>query len=210
MASDNAGTISPAAGTINFATTGANGLDSGSLANSTWYHCFAIGKTDGTAAFFASTSLSPTLPTGYTLKRRFGSVKTNGSAQLIAFKQIGNDFYWAVPVSDYATTPANTATNIALSVPSGLNVKALVRGSYRYTVPTNTVTLYSPIAVTDAGAVTASGYESTTIIGSGNDISNFAAQIYTDTSRNIRHIASAAAGTLRVVTEGWVDVRGQG
>lgn len=207
MASDNAGTISPAAGTINFATTGANGLDSGSLANNTWYHCFAIGKTDGTAAFFASTSLSPTLPTGYTLKRRIGSVKTNGSAQLVAFKQYGNRFYWVAPVSDYSTTPSDTAAYMTLTVPTGLNIRPLTRGSYRYTGATNNVTFWSP-AVDDTAAVASNGCADAFIIGAGNDFSTFKIEAVTDTSARVRYKGSAAAGTLAVVTTGWVDPLG--
>ena len=38
--------FSHAGGVINCATTGALGLDAGSLANNTWYRAFAIGKTD--------------------------------------------------------------------------------------------------------------------------------------------------------------------
>ena len=38
--------LSNIAATINCATTGALGLDAGSLANNNWYHAFAIGKTN--------------------------------------------------------------------------------------------------------------------------------------------------------------------
>ncbi len=43
--------------------TDAGGLDTGSKANSTWYHCFAISKEDGTCDFLFSTSATaPTMP----------------------------------------------------------------------------------------------------------------------------------------------------
>jgi hypothetical protein len=50
--------------TIDTGTTGANGLDTGTLAASTWYHVYAIGKADGvTSAGLISTSASaPTMP----------------------------------------------------------------------------------------------------------------------------------------------------
>lgn len=74
--------------TINPATTGANGLDSGSLANSTWYYAFVIAKSsDGTIAGLLSTSATaPTMPTGYDQKRRVGCVRTDGSAALFRQK----------------------------------------------------------------------------------------------------------------------------
>ncbi len=66
-----AAVLSLDAGSINFATVGADGLDAGAIASNTTYHIFAIGKTDGTVARLASTSpSSPTMPSGYTLKRR--------------------------------------------------------------------------------------------------------------------------------------------
>lgn len=69
--------------TIDPTTTGANGLDAGSLANSTWYYVYVIVKSsDDTTAGLLSTSASPTLPSGYDLKRRVGMVRTDGSAVL--------------------------------------------------------------------------------------------------------------------------------
>jgi len=70
--------------TINPATNGANGLDTGSLANSTWYYTWVIAKSsDGTTAgLLSASSSSPTMPSGYDKKRRVGSVRTSGSATL--------------------------------------------------------------------------------------------------------------------------------
>src|SRR6185437_3654356 len=109
--STNAQMLSVTASTIDCGTVGANGLDAGTLTNSTWYHVFAIGKTDGTTALLASTSLgSPTLPATYTLKRRIGSFKTDGSAHIVVFIQSGDEFRWAASVADVnATNPGTSA-----------------------------------------------------------------------------------------------------
>lgn len=78
--------------TINCATTGANGLDAGSLANSTFYALYTIyNPATNTTAGLASTSFtSPTLPSGYTASTRVGAIVTNGSAQFFRIKQVGN------------------------------------------------------------------------------------------------------------------------
>lgn len=79
-------------GTINLGTNGAaNALDTGTIAQSTWYSIWAIAKSDGTTAGLASTSASsPTLPSGYTYKARIGWVKTvSGSATLYGTWQLG-------------------------------------------------------------------------------------------------------------------------
>ena len=68
--------------TIDPATNGANGLDTGSLAADTWYYVFVIQGTSGVAGLM-STSTTPTLPSGYDdAKRRVGMVRTNSSAAL--------------------------------------------------------------------------------------------------------------------------------
>lgn len=70
--------------TIDPGTTGANGLDTGSLANSTWYYVWVIANssTNATAALLSTSSTSPTMPSGYDRRRRVGALKTNGSAAL--------------------------------------------------------------------------------------------------------------------------------
>lgn len=77
--------------TINIATAGANGLDTGSEAASTWYHIWAIAKTDGTKAFLLSTSSSaPTMPVGYTYKGYVGAIFNNASSDFVLLNQRGN------------------------------------------------------------------------------------------------------------------------
>lgn len=66
--------------TINAATTGANGLDTGSLANNTWYHIWLISNGLTTAALLSLSATSPTMPSGYVYKYRIGAQKTGGSA----------------------------------------------------------------------------------------------------------------------------------
>jgi hypothetical protein len=80
--------------TVNFATTGAGALDTGSIAASTWYHVFLIAKVGGAVAGLASLSITPSLPSGYSYYRRLGSVKTDGSSHILAFVQDEDTFYW--------------------------------------------------------------------------------------------------------------------
>src|SRR5260221_7622465 len=111
----NAAMISlPSGGAIDCTIAGANGLDTGSLAASTWYHAFAISKPGGSSpALLASTSLaSPAFPSGYTLKRRIGSFKTDATAHILGFVQHGDEFWWSSPPLDM--------TNVACSAPAAL------------------------------------------------------------------------------------------
>ncbi len=64
--------------TVDITSSGANGLDTGSVAGNTWYAVWIIwNPTSETAAGLFSTSFSsPTMPSGYTKKRRIGVVRT--------------------------------------------------------------------------------------------------------------------------------------
>jgi len=102
------------------------------LATHTWYHLFVIARTDTRVvdALCSTSATAPTLQTNYTKKRRSGSFKTDGAAHILAFSQFGDEFIWATPVTDVNVTTLGT-TPVALtlaSVPSGVQVNALVRG----------------------------------------------------------------------------------
>ena len=62
----------------------AGGLDTGSVAIDTTYYCFVIwNPTTSTADFLFSTSVSsPTMPSGYTKKKRIASLLTDGSGNI--------------------------------------------------------------------------------------------------------------------------------
>lgn len=84
--------IVPSAQTMDATTTGAGGLDTGSLAASVAYAVYAIGDSTGakSVSVLASTSFSvPTMPAGYDLYRQVGSFTTNGSSNIRNFAQWG-------------------------------------------------------------------------------------------------------------------------
>jgi hypothetical protein len=81
--------------TADISASGANGLDTGSEASSTWYYIYLIKKPDGTVASLLSASAtSPTLPSGYTMKRLIGAVYNNGSSNFEVFRQFGRKVMW--------------------------------------------------------------------------------------------------------------------
>jgi hypothetical protein len=111
----------------------AGGLDSGSVANSTWYYIWLIkNPSSGTVdALFSTSSSSPTMPSGYSLKRLVGAVLTDGSANIVAFKAYelsggGVHVRWKSPQLDVnlANTLGTTARLDTISVPSGFPVIA--------------------------------------------------------------------------------------
>jgi len=77
--------------TANITSSGAGGLDTGSEASNTWYYVYVIqNPTTGTVSVLISASpTSPTMPSGYTRKRRIGSFLNSSSGNIRPFAQGG-------------------------------------------------------------------------------------------------------------------------
>lgn len=195
--------------------TGNGGLDTGTVAINTWYHVFIIARTDtGVVDGLISTSAtSPTMPTNYTVKRRIGSIKTDGSAHILPFIQNGDEFYWAgaIPQDIALTNPGVAAiTQTLASVPTGVVVKAQmnIRLGWVSTIPWP---FFSPLAVTDQAPGTASSPYGQFF---GNNLSSPAAfnySVLTNTSAQVRLrcMGSDTNATVNAATLGWVDTRGR-
>jgi len=73
-------------------TSGTNGLDLGSESGSHWYAVFLIsGSVAGLGGLMSLSQTTPTMPSGFTHKRRLGWVRNDGSSNLLNFKMYGND-----------------------------------------------------------------------------------------------------------------------
>lgn len=92
--SKNSGVISL---TADLGASGANGLDTGTKANSTSYFLFVIEKEDGTkAGLWSLSSTSPTMPTDYIYKRRVGYNHTDSSGNIYRVIQRGKRAQYVV------------------------------------------------------------------------------------------------------------------
>ncbi len=100
--------------------SGANGLDTGSEAGSTWYYGWVIAKPDGTVAGLLSTSSSaPTMPSGYTFKALVTAVYNDSGTNFVAYRQMGFDVFYEstkqVLVGGGSTVEA--AVSVSVQVP---------------------------------------------------------------------------------------------
>ena len=104
--------------TIDFTTTGANALDTGTIAAATRYFIWEIfNQTTSTFAGLGSTSeSSPTMPVGYTFKRLIGMMETiPGAATFNDAYQIQNVLYYTTPGRILDAGNAATATSLDIS-----------------------------------------------------------------------------------------------
>lgn len=191
--------------------TGQGGLDTGAIANATWYHFYLIRRPDTGVVdvVFSTNATSPTLPANYTQYRRIGSGLTNGSAQWTAFTQVGDEFYWTtVPALDVNASIGTGATSYTLAdVPLGVRVIARLNVSIANAAATSAY-VYSTDMTDQAVSGTATPLATIGPCTAGG--SAFAQiNVWTNTTAQIRAVTSAASSTIRVAVLGWRDTRGK-
>lgn len=95
--------------TINSAAAGANGLDTGTLAASTWYAMWVIYNptTLAVAGLLSLSSTAPTMPSGYTHRARVGWIRTDSTNKYpLSFVQAGRRVQYRVAAgSNVAALP---------------------------------------------------------------------------------------------------------
>lgn len=191
--------------------TGNGCIDTGAIANTTWYHWWLIYRPD-TQVVDVLCSLSataPTMPTNYTLKRRIGSGKTDGSAQWIAFTQTGDWFYWVTPTLDVDVTNQSTsAVNRTLNMPTGFKMLADIQLLYEDNDTSQLLYVRDPSATDSAPSATVAPIATISNPAGANEAS-IRFHIMTNTSAVITTRATEAGGTVRIVTMGWCDRRGR-
>jgi hypothetical protein len=113
------------------ATSGSNGIDTGTLAASTWYSVWVIYNGSAVASLLSLSATTPTMPAGYTFRRRVGWIRTDSSVNKypIAFTQYNAKVTWKLYGSAYyplmASGTVGTITSAAYS-PVSVSVDAFI------------------------------------------------------------------------------------
>jgi len=107
--------------------SGNGGLDTGSIANTT-YHIWLIQRSDTGVvdALFSTSATSPTMPTNYDRKRRIGAIIRSAGA-ILAFNQVLKRFILSSPVLEVSSTATRAASPETVTVPVGVPVQANIR-----------------------------------------------------------------------------------
>jgi hypothetical protein len=191
------------------AGTGGGGMDTGSVANSTVYYIWLIRKdSDGTIdALFSLSKTAPTMPSGYTYKRRIMSLITDSSAKIINFTQTDGDVRLNQPIQDRASAAlANTnRTAYANSAPPSM-MAILSIDILSGTLGTVAYFWFGPSTRPDAAA---SATNRNILCNLTNSTDVVIAYIVNDASRQIYARGSSTAINLCINTLGWIDDRGR-
>jgi hypothetical protein len=90
-------------------------MSAAAMAASTTYHVYLIRKDSNGSidCGFDVSAIAPTMPAGYTYKRRIGCFRTDGAAEIVNFYQIGNMFRFMAQKDDRPNAAiANTNRNL--------------------------------------------------------------------------------------------------
>jgi hypothetical protein len=194
-----------------FAEYAAPGTPSGgrdpadNLTGAKWFHVYVIGGAGKNPQPYLSTATAPTLPSGFTSKRRVGSVRWDGAA-VVPFSQRGEEFLWKDPPLDVDVTNFGTLAVLrTLTVPIGFIVEAIMNV---YQSGSNKAYLSSPSVNDEVGSITV-GPLSTFVVSANN--LGARTSVRTDASAQIRtrFDTSGTGETLRIATLGWTDHRGK-
>lgn len=212
--------------TISTGTNGANGLDSGTIAQATWYSVWVIYNGSTIAGLLSTSATSPTLPSGYTYYARVGWVRTGGaSTNLVRLFQKGREAYYVVtPGSQTATlplmssgatgnvsVPSWTAVSTSTFVPptasiihctGSVNTNGTNNMVIGMAAPNNNYGAYG--SETNPPPVTIAPVSGTFSGGGTSGVANAAFSLFLETS-NIYWIAAGTGVTAALACRGWQD-----
>jgi hypothetical protein len=191
------------------AGTNAGGLDAGSIGASAVYYVWLIRKdSDGSIdALFSLSATAPTMPAGYTYKRRIMTIRTDSSSKIIPFNQDGDEVTFKQPINDFALAAlaSNARIGYALSVPPLMKAKvcAIIRqggaaGGYNFWIGNSNRTDGTP-----------SDTNCDVRLYNANDNVTIISPIMTDATSKIYARGNFVAIGLILFSLGWIDDRGR-
>lgn len=189
--------------TPDITASGANGLDTGTVANSTWYSEWVIYNptTNVVAGLLSTSASSPTLPSGYTFKTRVGWTRTDGSAHLLRTVQYGSQVRFTSPA--LSTIANGTAGNV--TTPTWVSLS-----TSNYAPSTAVAIVIGTTNLNGTGAVILAPNNSYSGISSTTNFPPFAsfgggllATVFFETAATVYWAGSATNGALYAA--GWID-----
>lgn len=203
---------------VNITTSGANGLDTGSEGNDTWYYLYAIyNPTTGQTAYLLSTtneavSGSITLPSGYTKKRQIpaGAVYNGSGGDIEPFQDIYSELRccsYSNPVSILSggSSGSKAQINCNTAVPETSN-KALFNFTFSQAASSTIGTcIWYPAYGTATIEIGRAAAASTWVLGSNS----LESAIDETASRRVGYQWNTANHNLQVWVTKWFDTKVQ-
>lgn len=196
----------------------AGGMNTGAVANDTWYEVHVIMRPDTGVVdlMFTTTGNRATLPTNYVYQRRIGWVR-RGTATNLAFTQVEDIVTLTTKINDVSATMTTTAAAVTLTAPpnSIARFRASSAGDGTIAQGTDSVIIFSEIVEGNVTPAATSGLASLSFTSgdatAGNNDGSAGGhfELRVDASSQIEHDSSVAEGTFDISALGWIDTRGR-
>jgi hypothetical protein len=194
---------------VNSGVVGANGLDQGALAASSFYTIWLIGDSTNNNPVAGILSLYsnafPLLPLGYDSYRLLGFVQTNGSTQFVAADVLNTSsskaFYVQPPVSKLSGGNATTFTevNLGSTVPADVFTIAMLTVVFTPAAVGDVVQLKPALSTATAGLITVVG----NVAGvAQTDYVNVIVGI--DTTAQIDYLVTSSSDSVSLLVNGYI------
>lgn len=188
--------------------SGNGGMNTGSVADSTWYEVHLIRREDTGVVdvMFTTTANRATLPAGYTRQRRIGWVR-RGVATNLQFTQKDDYFTLTTQINDVAASKTTSATQVTLTVPPNAIARFRAGADMSTSVNANSSIVFSEIVEGNVTPALATGIISLGYwdLATGSSGGHF--ELRVDGSSQIEHDCDAAVGAFDISTFGWIDHR---
>ena len=178
-------------------------LDGASMPDGTGHVYLMYNPTTGLTDIGASSSLTPTLPSGFTHKRRIFSI-IKSSAVIIPMLQIGNTFLFRTSRTIRSSAAGLGDTHLQISAPGGIVTGAILYISQQQNAAGNCQAFLSTPGIAPVATVT-------TIAASEVATATLGHSVFTNTLSEVRYSVVVNSGSLTNNTLsqlGWVDTRG--
>ena len=188
--------------------SGSHGMGTGlTIANSTWYHVFAIINAGSADVYFDTSVTAANAPASTTAFRRIGSFVTDGSGHIVPFAQVGDRFTLATPVSSVTanTFGVTTAVTATLSVPVGVVVTAFGTCLINDASTSAVIYISAFTAADDAASISAAF----NLFAAQNAFASGLVQAVTNTLSSVRMRVASTTTEVWFTTLGWLDQRGK-
>jgi hypothetical protein len=184
----------------------AGGLDTGAKANGTGYHAFAIrNPTSGAVdVIFSTSATNPSMPSGFTQKRRLGAFLTDDSGNIRPFVQVGGWFMLKTAINlsvTWGNLGGNSPSLKSAAVPTGVKLMAKILAA-----TTSSSAGYVAVTDPDLGAPTLN--QMAAYYQLANSLSGMRVDVWTNASGQVYAGHSGAnATTNNIFLQGWYDTR---
>jgi hypothetical protein len=189
------------------------GLDTGTVAADTTYYLFAIYNPTSTISdyLFSTSATSPTLPSGYTKKKRIASLLADGAGNIrsgnYTFFNGGYKFWLKNKTSsDYVgNNPGTSRITVPLLIPPISNIEAIFSFSYEHNGSTGNDYVIIRSEIDSDSSPSASNYD----FRKNGDTDNFDSptEFLPCTAGNITYRLSFSNVNVSVIikTRGWIE-----